>query len=72
MFFSRLKDPFLAFSFGTGVLLWSMAIWIGLGIMQNWPGYKGGDHGGGIIVAVTLGMIGLLLIGLAFRPGWKE
>lgn len=69
---SRLRDPFLAFAFSCGVVMAGVALWLGAGIAQNWPGFRGGSFSGGIVVAATLAGIGLMLMALALKPGWKR
>ena len=69
---TRLKEPFLAFTFMLGLVLWSAASWVGVGIIQQWPGFRGAYSGGGIVMAVTLAFIGLMLFVVTFRPGWKS
>ncbi len=66
------RNPFLAFAFACGVVLWSVAAWVGVGTIRKWPGYSGVDYGGGIVVALALGILGLMLIALALKPGWKD
>ena len=69
---NRLKSPFLAAVFSMGLLLVAVTLWIGLGLVDEWPTYDGVAKGGGVAVAISLGVIGLAMALVGLRPGWKE
>ncbi|MDA0769859.1 MAG: hypothetical protein O2821_06510 [Chloroflexi bacterium] len=50
----------------------AITVWIGVGLINEWPTYDGMAKGGGVIVAIALGGIGFAMTLLGLRPGWKE
>ncbi len=69
---NRLKSPFLAVVFSMGFVLMATAAWIGVGLANEWPTYVGMARGGGVAIAISLGVIGLAMVFLGLKPGWKE
>ena len=67
-----LKSPFLAVVFLMGFVLMAPAAWIGVGLANEWPTYDGMAKGGGVAIAISLGVIGLAMVFLGLKPGWKE
>ena len=69
---SGLKSPFLAAVFSIGLILMAISGWIGLGLVNDWPTYDGTAKGGGVAIAISFGAIGLSMVFLGLKPGWKE
>ena len=68
----RLKSPFLASIFSFGLVLVAVTVWIGVGLVNDWPTNDGMARGGGVTVATSMGVMGLAMTLLSLKPGWEE